>query len=358
MALLTPYVIDGAKHSARLFRRQLQYGTGTGSGIARASDFLVTPTPIPGRGIRIAQGGVLIQSRDAGASRETYGVENDRALDFYGPEGSEGIPGAGSTARRDLIIVEVMDHKMTSVTYPTPADPQVGPWSRIRVVPGVGANVVRVEQVASLANVTAYAIAAINWPVNTETITRGIIEDLREVLNPQRDYAVFARPRISADNTAQRFLTAAYSDGGEYFPGGGGVPNEFQVRIPEWATRMVIDARWMSIEYGKDRRPTGRFWIEFGDEFRNKTWPNKRQWEFTTQEFFFNAPREAVGSSDNWLLMDEVPVPAKLRGKLVTFVFKAGVTNVPGANHTWMGALGGLGCRIDFAEKAIGPDLI
>ena len=358
MALLTPYVIDGAKHSARLFRRQLQYSAGTGSGIARAADFLVTPTPTPGRGVRIAQGGVLIQSRDAGATRETYGVENDRALDFYGPEGSEGIPGTGSAARRDLIIVEVMDHKMTSVTYPTPADKEVGPWSRIRVVPGVAADVERVEQVPSLANVTAYAIAAIDWPANWEFITRDMITDLREVLNPQRDEIVFARPRISADSTTQRFLTAAYADGGEYFPGGGGIPNSFRVRIPEWATRMVIDARWMSIEYGKDRRPTGRYWIEFGNEYRERTWPNKRQWEFQTQEFFFNAPRNDVGSSAEWSLMDEVPVPAKLRGKFVTFAFKAGVTNVPGSNHTWMGALGGLGCRITFAEKAIGSDML
>jgi hypothetical protein len=44
--------------------------------------------------------------------------------------------------------------------------------------------------------------------------------------------------------------------------------NEFEVFVPKWATRILIDASWMSVRYGANTNPQGHYWIEYGDEYR------------------------------------------------------------------------------------------
>lgn len=361
--LEVPWAIHHSEHSARLARVMTQLVAGDGSGVSRPADLRVRPLNVPGNGFRVAPGGGTAQSRDTDASaRESYTPLLGRELTVTD------VPGTGSgETRRDLVILEITDPAMQSVTYPAPTDPEyTGGWldgdnfNRITVIPNVGASVTSLDQITTgyYAHVTGITLAAINWPKSTGTITAAMIEDLRELQNPRRSEVVFARPRVAADDSPQNYLTASVTTGGEYFPGGGGYENEFTVDVPEWATRMVIDARWMAVNYGLDRRPIGRFWIEYGNEFRNKTWPKNGHYEFRTQEFRFNASRNAAGSTTDWSLMDEVPVPSKLRGKQCTFVFKAGVQNVPGANHTWMDSLSGLGCRVTFAERAVDAHML
>lgn len=345
-----PWFIQApAEHSAEVARTLAYASVGGHEGIASAADWRVTALTPNGPGVRIMPGAGSILNRGSGGSGQMYMQRSGTATDLpVSPTGSSG-------KRSDLLIVRVNDPQYGGQA---PANPAVGPYAEPEWITNVPATTTSVRQLPGYANVSAITLARLDLPANTAVVSAAMIKDLREVARPKRSEVVFARPRISSDDTAQRFLTATYANGGEYFPGGGGVPNEFQALVPEWATRMVIDSRWMMIEYGKDRRPTGRYWMEFGDEYREGTWPGKQQWEFATQHFGFNAPREAVGSTTEWSLMDEVAVPAKLRGKLVTFVFKAGVTNTPGANHTWMNALGGLGCRLTFAEQGLAADMI
>lgn len=345
MAFMTPYVVNEAAHSARLFRRQLQQASSGAAGVARPGDLKVSALNVPGAGFRVAPGGVLIPSRDAGADRETYGVENDSEITVTD------VVGTGSQAgRTDMVIVEIMDPEMSAVTYPIPPDPLEAPYTQIRVVQNVPATAKTVADVPALKNVTAYAIGLIKWPKSTGTITEAMITDLREVAVPRRSEVVFARPRIAEDNGADMYLRRSLADGGEVFPGGAGIPNQFEVDVPEWATHMIIDAKWMTISYKAGADPHGRYWIEFGDEYRPHTWPNGRQYEFTTQEFAFNAPKTNDIRTDHWLLMDTRKVATKLRGKKITICFKAGLQGSPGPDAVYMNALGGLGCRITFSE--------
>lgn len=352
MGFITPYVINGAAHSAALFRRQAQRPASDQAGVSRPGDLRVSPLNVPADGFRMAVGGASIPSRYPGRERESYGVENaDTEITVTG------VVGTGSQAtRRDAIIVEVLDPNYTAITHEEAAPLN---YTQVRVVQNVPANAKTVADIPALAGVTAYVVSFIDWPKSTGTITAEMLKDPRQVANPQRGERVYARPRIAADDGVQNFLVATVANGGEYFPGGGGYANEFQVDIPEWATRMVIDARWMSVYYKQN--PYGYFWVEYGDEYRPHTWPNKRQYEFATQSFAFNAPNTGADEkTDQWSLMDEVAVPAKLRGKRVTFVFKAGVaTAAMGTGKwVWMNSLGGLGMRVTFAEVAEGPNLI
>lgn len=352
MAWLVPYVINGAAHSAALFRRQAQRPATDQVGVSRPGDLKVTQLPAAATGFRIAQGGLSLPSRFPGRGRESYGVENgDAVIDVTD------VPGTGSSARRDAVVVEVLDPNYMAVTH---EDAALTNYMKVHVVQGVAAGAKTIGNIASFNNRTAYVLAFINWPANTTAITNAMIQDVRELANPKRTEVVYARPRIGADESSgQQFLTVKDSTGGEYFPGGAGSPNEFTVDIPLWATRMVIDAKWITVLLKGN--PWGSCWIEYGDEYRAHTWPNKQQYEFTTQKFGFHSPATTDEKSANFLVMDEVPIPAKLRGKRITFVFKASRRDESQINSSHQVRMlwdSGLGCRITFAESALDSDLI
>lgn len=354
-----PYAMDGTVLPGEALRRQQQDVVGEGSGVVRAADLKIVPLDVPGQGVKIMPGHDLIQSRAPGRDRETYGVQLNTAQNYMGDDGA-GIPGTGSSGgRRDMIIHEILNPEEDRHFTPQENWP-AGATSKLSVVQNVPADAVRVDQVPALNEVTCYEVTAINWPASTGTITAAMLEDLRTVQNPFRSEFRYARPRIAADDGKQAYLIGKGSDGGEFWPGGAGVVNQFQAFIPRRATQMGIDARWLSLFFKGN--PFGDVWMEFGTESRPHTWPNKQQYEFATQKFAFNAPDSADVKGANLFAMDTVPVPAKLRGKLVTFVFKGSrrdetqVTNP--AHQVWMGARGGLGCVLTFAEVAQGADAV
>jgi hypothetical protein len=198
-------------------------------------------------------------------------------------------------------------------------------------------------------------LVRLEQPASTSTITNKMLTDIREVANPRREEHVFGRPRVLADSSAGSTLTVRHAAGGEYFPGGDGSPNQFRVPVPSWCNRVMIDAQWMGVRYQAGRSVYGNYWVEFGDEYRDRTWPGNRQWEFGTQIFAFNSPDSGDASRDNWPLMDGLVMPAKLRGKTVTFAFKASLSAGSDLGVS-MDQLGGLGMRLTFAQTAIRGD--
>lgn len=344
----------GAEHTPESARRALYASTSGAEGVGAINDLKVLPLAVPGAGVRVSIGSALIRSRYVGGETQTYmGTVYEQETVSTTPTGSGG-------GRNDLVVMRVEDPYAAGSPYSPPSEPEraTAPYIHIRVISGVPAGTKRLQDVPGYQNDTAIALARIVFPASTGTVTSAMIVDLREMAQPRRTEVVFARPRVADDDTTQRFLNGTMANGGEFFPGGGGAPNEFQVDIPSWATHMIIDASWMSIYYGKNKNPYGRYWVEYGDEYRNHTWPNKRQYEFATQEFNFNAPLTNDERTANWLLMDTRSVPTKLRGKKATFVFKAGLSNSPGANSVWMNWSGGLGMRITFSEGLIDPNIL
>lgn len=363
MAVDRWFIGGGAEHTPESARRLVYASTSGAEGVGGVNDLRVLPLAVPGQGVRVTVGSALIRSRYVGGETQTY------MGTVYSQETVSTTPTGSGGKRSDLVVMRVEDPFAAGSPYPEPAagDIPSAPYIHIRVISGVPANTKKLQDVASYRNDTAVTLARIDYPASTGTVTAGMITDLREVAQPRRSEVVYARPRISADDTTQQYLTGNVIVSGkvwygEYFPGGAGSPNQFTVRIPEWATRMVIDASWMSIQYDTSKNPGGRYWIEYGDEYRAHTWPDGKQFEFSTQQFAFGTGRSTYngdGGITNWLLMDEVGVPAKLRGKEVTFVYKAGLMGTGIGNRgVWMNATGGLGMRITFAERAIDSDLL
>lgn len=330
-----PYVVHGAKHSADVFRQAFFDSTSGAEGVSSPTAMGVKATGTPSNQVRVFPGGVLIPNSYQGGEGQSYTGRN-------ASQTLVDVPASDSTGAKSwYIIFRIQDPQFGGQA---PSSPEDGPYSFLECV-STSATVAHPH----------YRLAKVNVPASTSTIENSMIEDLRDLAIPQRKQLMFGRPRVTAD--ASRNLTVQVSAGGEYFPGGSGNPNEFQVFVPKWATRILVDASWMSVRYAASSNPQGHYWIEYGDEYRNRTWPNNQQYEFATQHFTFNSP----GSSANvmrtdWRLMSSQHMPAKLRGKTITMVFKAGRTDSGGAGaDVQMDAGSGLGMQLAFAQTALDP---
>lgn len=356
MAIDRWFIGGGAEHTPESARRLVYASTGGAEGVGGVNDLRVLPLAVPGQGVRVTIGSALIRSNYIGGETQTYmGTVYTQETVSTTPTGSAG-------KRSDLVVMRVEDPFAAGSSYSPPASGSIAtaPYIHIRVISGVPSKTKRLQDVAAYRNDTAVTLARIDFPASTGTVTAGMITDLREVAQPRRTEVVYARPRIGADDDPRHNnLEATIAPGtkGEYFPGGGESPNRFIVDVPEWATRMVIDARWMGIYYKGGADPRGSYWIEYGDEWKD-AWPNGGAYEYRTQWFGFNSPLTADTRSAEWSLMDEVGIPAKLRGKTISFVFKAGLSYKPSVGSVFMTAQSGLGCRITFAERALDSDLL
>ena len=329
-----PYVVHGAKHSADVFRQSLFDNTGGAAGVSSGTSLHVRQTGTPSNQVRVNPGGVIIPNTYSGGAGQSYTGRN-------ASETLVSVPASDSTGPRTWnIIFRVQDPQFGG---PAPSDPLEGPYSFI-------------ECVAKSATVSDphYVLAEITVPASTATITNAMITSKRKLAMPKREQLMFGRPRVSADMS--RSLGYSVADGGEYFPGGGGNPNTFEVDVPTWATRIMIDAAWMSVRYAGGTNPYGEYWIEYGDEYKNRTWPNNQQFEFATQHFAFDSEGAAGTGRRDWRLMSSQHMPAKLRGKTITIAFKAGRldTAFP-ATAVQMDAVSGLGMHIAFVETTLDP---
>ncbi|WP_029090101.1 hypothetical protein [Brevibacterium album] len=334
-----PWFIGGAaEHSAEAARQQAWSATQGRTGVSTPSSLLVSATPTPSGSVRISAGGAAMESTYQGASQQSYTVRNGAMITVPVPANN-----SSSTVTR-IVGIEVRDPQYMGAY---PPDREKGPYVFASATLPAFSSGFRHPYVL---------LATIRMPANTSVVTNAMITDARELLNPRREEVVHARPRVAADDSNQNFLTGRRATGGEYFPGGAGYANEFTTRIPTWATMMIIESGWLSVRMDGNQSSWGNFWIEYGDEYRPHTWPNKQQWEFATQHFSWDVAENSAVYRNNWLLADTRTVPSKLKGKDTTFVYKAAISDSTNAASRAVScdSLSGLTTRITFIEAPDG----
>ena len=224
-----PYVVHGAKHSADVFRQGFYDSTGGAEGVSDPKSMGVRATGTPSGQVRVAPGGVLIPNTYTGGAGQSYTGRN-------ASETLVDVPASDSTGAKSwYIIFRVQDPQFGGSA---PLDPLTGPYSFL-------------ECVSTSATVPDphYRLAKVVVPKSTAAIQGSMITDLRSLAQPHRQQLMFGRPRINEDAVPaySANLKQQVSTGGEYFPGGNGSPNTFQVYVPTWATRILVDASWMSV---------------------------------------------------------------------------------------------------------------
>lgn len=218
-----PWAIGGGAvspiESARLLAHLASNG---GAGVVGPSDLKVKPLSPAAGGVAVGKGAGAALNRFAGVD----GGQQSYLLRNPGDHGPVTInPTPSGSGRSDLVAVIIEDPQYAG--QPAPASVANGPYVRVRVYEGVAANVTTLEQVAP--GQAGLALARVDIPANTGTITAAMIKNLRELLTARSEpFLAVVNPTATAN-----MPTAAY---GDWI---GGVVGT-QVPIPRWANRVTL----------------------------------------------------------------------------------------------------------------------
>lgn len=311
-----PWAVDGAKHSAAVARTLAYASTSGAEGIVEPADLSVRATQTPSGAVRVAPGGIAILNRAPNGGQQAYTARNvSETLVEVQPTGSGG-------GRTDYVWAHIIDPEYGGQF---PENPQTAQYFFLT---------------ASASQPEGngwYRLARIDIPASTATITQSMITDLREVANPRVHDVWRPRALVTADTETLTVTTEV----GEYFPNSGGPQS---IYIPEWATRALIRVEWMDVRYGAGNA-WGQKWLEFGP------YDGPSQRERSTQKYQFDTPAADNVSRANWIVVDDVAIPAAYRGTTQLFVPKArrigGVTN-----SIQVDGLSGMNLQVRFLEVA------
>lgn len=173
------WMTTDAEVSAGMGRLVAYAASGGSSGIVQPTDLrVVASSPSIDSWVHIGVGAASIRNRYSAARSESYYIRNLDVTDVQ-------IPASGSSARSHLVCVEVRDPQYGGQS-PTSSGGTVltGPYVFPLLVPDVGSNVTRAEQISSLVNRPVYAIARIDVPANQSNIQQAYIKQLREPVQP------------------------------------------------------------------------------------------------------------------------------------------------------------------------------
>lgn len=239
MALeMDSWAVTGAQSSARIARLMHQSGTASGNGIVDVGHLQVLPLEVPGTGVRITAGGatVLGAEQEFQGSYFAYNV-GDATVDIT-PTGSGG-------GRSDLIVLRVEDPNIDGTSWGH--DVTVDPVYYFRVIEGVSSTATEPP-----VGMSAVALARIDLPASTGTVTAGMVQDVRQSANPKSQRVL----RVQRGGTM--------SDG-ETWDEAGNIQNpdferwpqhNWSVTIPKYATQVQILADWTNV-FLKPLTPSG-----------------------------------------------------------------------------------------------------
>ena len=213
----TPWMVDGARHSAAV-GRLVAYASLNGSeGVVLPTDLKVTALGSPGAAVQIAPGGAIILNRYPGGVRETYVGLNPA---------SHQVSIAATTSaggRTDLIVARVEDPEFdTGITVPDPLNYQ---YVYTEVIQGVSSAVMSAKELNL--NYPAVALAKVTLPASTSAVTSGMITDLRKMALSREHREVFMSTTGTSDRTGPFNEVEWFS----YTP---------TVEVPEWATHVYV----------------------------------------------------------------------------------------------------------------------
>lgn len=216
----TPWMVDGARHSAAV-GRLVAYASLSGSeGIVTPADLKVEALASPGAAVRVAPGGAIILNRYPGGGSQSYvGLNVSSHQVSIAPTTSAG-------GRTDLVVARVADPEFQSgMTIPDPLNYQ---YVYTEVIQGVSSAVTSARELNL--NYPAVALAKVTLPASTSTVTSGMITDLRKMANPRS----VRRMQAISVGTPQTFSSTSLTQ----FP----TDVSWTVDIPEWAAVHKIRA--------------------------------------------------------------------------------------------------------------------
>ncbi|CAL9666601.1 hypothetical protein SUDANB145_07192 (plasmid) [Streptomyces sp. enrichment culture] len=214
-------------------------------GITGGGDLKVAPLSTPGAGVQVGEGSGIVLGR-VSAFQGAYAVRN---------QGSDTVPIAatGASARSDMVIVRVEDPE-----YEGNLDPAVDDINYFQVISGVSSSATAIPD-----GRTGIALARIDIPASTSTITSAMITDLRKIANPRRERIIQTEsPLTDLRKIANPSISTALGGSTDYKYFSTALGKNFA--IPAWASKAIV-----KIDVSPLRYDTANFWgylsATFGD---------------------------------------------------------------------------------------------
>jgi hypothetical protein len=248
-----PWALDGARTPASVARLGARAAVKQ-SGIINPGDMKVLQLSTPGDGVRISSGGAVLENRYEADVNQAYVVEATSEEILGADDNFSGIIGNGS-AQSHLICVTIGDPNYSVAGHPwltttmqddLAADPNLAldfQYVRAWVIKNVPAGTVRVEDLPAPPAYPCYALARIDVPAGSGSVTSGMIVDLREVVNP-RTKIVQNNVGVSTPDTLSVAADYVY----ETWPDN----SEFSAYVPKWATKVYVQAYINGFTQGSD----------------------------------------------------------------------------------------------------------
>ncbi|NII42105.1 hypothetical protein E9228_002763 [Curtobacterium flaccumfaciens] len=217
-----PWFIGGpdAEHGPNVARLLAYLAANGNEGIVDPRDLKVAALDVPGAAVKVGSGAASILN--ALATQEAYTVQNKNT------DPSVLIAATGSSSgRSDMVIVRV-DNPYVDGNAQAPADPANGPYTRFDVLVGVPSTARDISDVPGQEGTSGLALARIDLPKSTGTVTSAMITDLRKLMNPWSSGSIM--------------LQGAPASGGSNLTGSGFAfwpDNSYAIDIPKQATHMI-----------------------------------------------------------------------------------------------------------------------
>ena len=224
----TPWFVgvNGVEHSANVARTLAYAATGGVDGIVSASDLRVVAFPTPGGGVRILPGAASMVNRYGSDLKESYIGRNPTYTNVtIDPTNSSG-------PRADLIVARIKDPSFRVYSDWNSGRVNDYDYFTFEVVKGVhpGARHISNRDYPNI------ALARINIPASTATITQSMITDLRMMTNTRTDRQLF-RVLPTGDVNMQKNTYRSFPES-----------NAVILDVPQWATQLTAVTTFSGLE--------------------------------------------------------------------------------------------------------------
>lgn len=224
----TPWFVGGgAQHSPEVARLLAYVASSGKEGVIGWSDLRVSPLATPGGGVRVNPGACVLLNRSTGGAHQAYAGRN-AVLETVTIDPTDSLGG-----RSDLVIVRVEDPQYSP--WSTPADPVAATYIRVHVIKGVPATTKTAAQLNL--GYPAIALARIDLPSSTGTVTQAMIVNLREQMYQEVQPVETLTHFPTGNFDAGTHSTTNYGDANwRRFPTGAA----WSIAVPEWAVRLDV----------------------------------------------------------------------------------------------------------------------
>lgn len=227
-----PWMVGGsALHDTGVARNLAYAALGGVEGVIDPTDLEVRELATPGSSVRVFPGTVAIKSRATGAVDEMY-VATAPTIDTIT------IPSTGVGVSRSDLIVARVENPHDGESWPIPSDPTVGPYvftRRIASVPNTTTTAAELGLDQSMV-----ALARIDIPPSTSTITQAMVKDLRSLAHSRNTRRVHVGQPSGSETLAYHATNLS-----AWPPSVAASPV-----VPDWATHCRVVATIAGVKFG------------------------------------------------------------------------------------------------------------